>query len=347
MKWLPRGRAGRWRLGVLLAMLLFPLLAYTAWSPGDDVPDGRHDRGRNGIWLGHAWLGDDAWFKENNRESQLITHRGRPAIETLATRLRAHRITDLFPHVAPATLRGELPHVDEVQMEQFLDVFSREPERVLPWVGGVRDTHVFPQSQAWREAFIASLLHLLERHPRLAGIHLNAEPWPSGDPHMLVLLDELREALPPAKLLSIAAYPPPTWWHPHPEVHWDESYFRAVASRSDHLAVMMYDTGIVLQKPYRHLMSEWTREVLRWSVHDERSTPVLLGLPAYEDADVMYHNPRVENLWNGLLGIHAGLHTMAGPPPHYQGIAIYAEWTTDESEWRMLREGFLGVAERE
>jgi hypothetical protein len=179
------------------------------------------------------------------------------------------------------------------------------------------------------------VVDLLRRHPRLAGIHLNVEPWPDGHAGMLTLLEELRAAMPNGTLLSIAAYPPPTRWHPHPEVHWGEAYFQQVASRSDHLAVMMYDTSIRLRKPYVHLMAGWTEQVLDWS----GDTPVLLGLPAYEDEGVDYHHPRVENLATGLAGVHAGL-DRGELPDHYRGIAVYSHWTMDESEWQLLADRF-------
>lgn len=86
----------------------------------------------------------------------------------------------------------------------------------------------------------------------------------------------------PGRILSIAAYPPPTWWHPFPDVHWDESYFRQVASRCDQLAVMMYDAGQRIPKTYQKLMADWTVEVLNWS----ETRPVLLGVPTYDDAEV-------------------------------------------------------------
>src|SRR6185295_20422448 len=101
----------------------------------------------------------------------------------------------------------------------------------------------------------------------------------------LRLLDELHAALPKGKLLSIAAYPPPTRWHPYPDVHWDEVYFRQVSSHADQMVVMMYDTSLKVPKIYQSLMASWTREVLAWS----GEKPVLLGLPAYEDANVEYH----------------------------------------------------------
>ncbi|HUR44350.1 MAG TPA: hypothetical protein VMZ27_00645 [Candidatus Saccharimonadales bacterium] len=150
------------------------------------------------------------------------------------------------------------------------------------------------------------------------------------------MLEELRAALVPAKVLSVAAYPPPTRWHPYPDVHWDESYFREVSRRCDQMAVMMYDAGQRFPKTYQQLISNWTAEVLAWS----EGKGVLLGVPAYDDAGAGYHDPRVENLENALLGIHRGLHRQS-VPTNYQGVAIYSEWETSESEWGYLGGHFL------
>src|SRR5688572_20150738 len=182
---------------------------------------------------------------------------------------------------------------------------------------------------------------LLSRHPRLAGVHLNVEPLRSGDKDFLVLLEEIRGGLPPGKVLSLAAYPPPTQWHPFPDVHWEESYFREVARRCDHVAVMMYDAGQKFPKTYQRLMADWTVEVLEWS----EGKAVLLGVPTYDDAGVGYHDPKVENLENALLGIHRGLlrKSMAG---NYQGVAIYCDWETSDSEWAYFREHFQPARHR-
>jgi len=134
----------------------------------------------------------------------------------------------------------------------------------------------------------------------------------------------------------IAAYPPPTRWHPFEEVHWDEAYFRQVAARCDQLAVMMYDTALRVPKAYQKLMADWTVEVLAWS----EGKPVLLGVPTYSDAGVGYHHPEVENLSNALAGIHRGLQRRA-LPKSYQGVAIYCHWETDAAEWDYFREHFL------
>jgi hypothetical protein len=208
-------------------------------------------------------------------------------------------------------------------------------------IGGPNGSSALIHKPQWRAAFIANVRQLIAEHPRLAGVQVNIEPLTSGDRNFLLLLEELRAALPPDTLLSVAAYPPPTWWHPFEDVHWEEEYFREVARRSDQLAVMMYDAAQRIPKTYQRLMADWTQEVLEWS----EGKSVLLGVPTYDDAGVEYHDPRVENITNALLGVHRGL-SRQSLPANYQGVAIYCEWETSEAEWRYFREYFLGQTAR-
>ena len=334
MRLLPTNRNARLRFALLLSLPTAALLAYLLWSPGQHLTDGRHDLATNGIWLSHAWLGDDGWFARQNRLDQTADYRDPAAINRLLFQLRQHHLVDLFPHLAPATSQGDLPPSDPAQVERFLDAATHE--RVLPWVGGVLDVHCRPDDPLWRETFVESVRQLLEQHPRLAGIHLNIEPWPTGHAGLLLLLDELDDMLPPSKMLSVAAYPPPTRWHPYPDVHWDRGYFSEVCRRADHVAVMMYDTSIRWKKPYIKLMTDWTTQILDAA----GDTPVLLGLPAYEDENVAYHHPDVETLDHALRGIHAGLARYPTLPPNYRGIAIYSHWTIDPGEWATLTSDF-------
>lgn len=318
-----------------MALVIAVPLSYLLWSPGKEVSDGRHDRGQNGIWLQHGWLGDDGWFVRNDRTSRLKEFRDANRIRAFADKLRDHGFTDVYPHLCPCDIDGDIAKVDPAQLERFLDAF--DGIRVIPWIGGVHGYHARPKDEGWRQAFVASAVGLIESHPRLAGVHVNIEPMPSGNQEYLALLSELKAALPVGTILSVAAYPPPTRWHPFPDVHWEEAYFRAVSDRADQLAPMMYDTSLRYSKLYQNLMAEWTTECLSWS----QGKPVLLGLPAYEDAGVEYHVPEVENLDNALLGIHAGLGRNAELPATYQGIAVYNDWEMDESDWATLRASFL------
>lgn len=327
-----------WRTLVpgLILVLLVPL-AYWAWTPGLDLLDGRHDRGQNGLWLAHGWLGADVWFTTNGKTNQFDRYRSPESLRLLAARLKQHHITDVFPHLCPVEVDGSLPAIDAQQTERFLDALPGV--RVLPWIGGPNGGNVRARDARWRAAFANAIRQLLAAHPRFAGVHLNVEPLTSGDGDFLKLLEDIRRALPAKAMLSIAAYPPPTRWQPVEDVHWDEAYFRQVAARCDQLAVMLYDTALRKPKLYERLMADWTVEVLAWSGGKE----VLLGLPAYEDKDVDYHRPEVENLATALRGVHRGL-SRQPLPAHYRGVAIYADWVTDEAEWSYFRDHFLKPA---
>ena len=316
-----------------IALLLVLLGGYAWWDPGIDVHDGRHDRGQNGIWLGHGWLGADEWFHDNNRLHQLAQFRDPARIRELTAKLRQNHITDLFPHLCPATHDGGIPRVDGAQVERFLD--ACDGLRVLPWIGGPLHSSADPADPAWRARFCAEAASLLKAHPRLGGLQVNIEPMPSGNADFLTLLTEMRAVIPSGKIISVAAYPPPTRWQPIPDVHWEQSYFREVARRVDQVVVMMYDTALTRPKLYTRLMADWTEEVLEWS----EGKLILLGVPTYDDAHTEYHRPEVENLNNALRGIHAGLRRQ-GVPSHYQGVAIYCEWETASEEWGVWRANF-------
>lgn len=317
--------------GLLLCALIAVGLSLRR-HPITHVKDGRYDLRRNAIWLGHGWLGADSWFQQYQKDETLF--RSDRRIESLHDRLTEHGIKYIYPHLCPCSPNGTLAPVDDVQTKRFLNILS--DINVIPWVGGVLGEHCFPDSPDWRKNFAASITDLLATHPRLTGIQLNIEPLPNGNVGFLLLLDELRAALPPGKIISIASYPPPTKWHPFPDIHWDEAYHREVALRVDQVASMMYDTALFSPEKYTELMEKWTREILLWS----QDTEVLLGVPVYDDTGVGYHDPATENLKYALSGIYRGLNSFDAMPTNYAGIALYCEWEMDDPEWNYLKREF-------
>lgn len=337
----PLWRRKGWRVafpGAALALLV--LLARALWSPGLEIRDGRHDLGRNAMWLQHGWIGADSWFSDNDREWKKPLFRSDAKVRELAKLCAQNNIRDLYPHLCPTQSDGSIMAVDDAQLERFLRNLPNN--RVLPWIGGPLDSDVTPDIDARKKRFIASAVALLKKHPRLAGVHLNVEPWPSGRADLLQFLEELKAALPPQKILSVAAYPPPSRLHPFPEIHWDEAYFKEVAQRCDQMVVMMYDTSLRDPKMFQWLYSQWTKGVLRWT--NGQKTEILFGLATYDDADSGYHHPRVENLDTSLRGLHRGLSSLKPLPPNYAGAAIYSEWETDAAEWKTWRQGFMRSA---
>ena len=309
-------------IAALAVILGVPALGYLIWQPGSDAP--LPDFADNAIWIGHGWLGDDAWFTRNGRDPAEFRREGK--ISALFQKLADHRIRTVYPHLCPARPDGKIAAYDDAQLERFLDLAEKYGIKVIPWTGGVLGDSARPDDENWRKKFIASVEELLKKHPRLAGVQINIEPLPSGDADLLRLLDELRPAV-NGKTLSVAAYPPPTRWHRFPDVHWRLAYINRITRHCDQLAVMMYDTAIPLEKFYIKLMTDWTQQLVG-AVHPT-GCELLLGIPAYEDAGVGYHHPRVENIDSALRGISA-----CDRKTGIGGIAIYCGWEMNETKWQ-------------
>ena len=325
MKLILLKRLGKSLLRIIAALaIVFGVLAggYWLWWPGSNAPLPRSSN--NAIWLGHGWMGDDGWFKRSNRN--VSDFRDVDKCTVLLQRLRDNGIATVYPHLCPAQFNGRIPPCDNEQVERFLDIAARYGIKVVPWIGGVLGESARPADERWRNNFVSSVDELLKTHPRLSGVQVNIEPMPSGNAEFLRLLEEMRTVT-RDRTLSVAAYPPPTRWHPVSDVHWDLSYIRQVTSRCDQLAVMMYDTAIPLEKFYIALVKRWARE-LSETVHST-GCELILGIPAYEDADVGYHHPKVENISSAMKGISA-----AKPDDRIRGIAIYCEWEMNESKWK-------------
>ena len=330
-------RDRRFWLGVFaVATPLF--IAHWRWQPGLKVRDGRDDLGRNALWIGHGWLGADSWFDADNRDEK-TRFRAPDNIGELARKCRDNGIRDVYPHLTPTLADGAMVEADDAQIERFLD--GTKSLRVMPWIGGRMGKHLAPSDAGKTARFVGSVGALMRRHPRLAGVHLNVEPWKSGDVAMLKLLEDLKSAIGPTKILSISGYPPQSEWYPL-RLAWSQSYYREVAARCDQIAVMLYDASLHDAKFYQWFVARWSRAVINWT--RDSSTEILLGVPTYGAAGPklgpLYHDPRVENLSNSLAGLHRAFSDGGSLPRNYAGAAIYCEWETDDSEWKTWRQEF-------
>ena len=312
-------------VSALTIILGIPVFCYWVWQPGsgEPLPEYRN----NAIWLGHGWLGADSWFIRNNRNKE--DFRSVEKISALFKKLSDNKISTIYPHLCPAQLNGKIAPYDSGQVERFLDIAEQYNIKVIPWIGGVYEESARPADEKWRKNFVASVEELLQKHPRLAGIQINIEPWPSDNVGFLMLLDAIRPVT-KGKILSVAAYPPPTKWHQFPDVHWPLVYIKRLTNHCDQLAVMMYDTAIPLEKFYIKLMTDWTKQLT--TAARSSTCELLLGIPAYDDAGVGYHHPQVENISSALQGISASPRKKEA-----NGIAIYCEWEMDENKWSVWR----------
>ena len=314
------------RITAALAVIFgVPAVGYLLWRPGSDAP--LPEFGNNAAWIGHGWLGDDGWFQRSRRRKD--DFRRRENIVKLFRRLADNKISLVYPHLCPARFDGRIAPCDDEQTERLLDLAEPYGIKVIPWVGGILYETARPGDRKWKKNFLASIDDLFRKHPRLAGIQINIEPMPNGDREFLQLLEDLRPVT-EGRILSVAAYPPPTKWHQYPNVHWDSLYLGRVAERCDQMAVMMYDTAIPLEKFYTRLMTDWTKQLANATFR--RNCDLILGIPAYEDAGVGYHYASAENISSALRGISA-----ADRNESISGIALYCEWEMTEAKWREWR----------
>lgn len=319
-------RRMRRRLAAAAALLLASL-ASAAWlsrtPPGDERPH-PFNQDRNAVWLEHRWL-----------------ERAHPPEEMAAlfTRLRSHGVKYAFPHLIPFSSGGRLPLHSREQMRAFLLAARRTaPElKVLPWVGGLRvgyrRTRVGSVDLAdlgQRQRMLAECRGLIDEG--FDGVHVNIEPIDDGNLEFLSLLRALRGAIGPDHLLSVSAIKPGPFAVPvAPNFLWTLGYFARVAAPADQVVIMAYDTGLPAAGLYRRYVSYAAASVTRRLLREKARARLLIGVPTYDETGLM-HRAGVETPENAILGVVGGLRGLGGGGT-FEGIALYAEWTTDEREW--------------
>lgn len=321
---LPSGR--RARVVAILAGLLLAaagVLALLAYLPaGDDQPH-PFNQDRNAVWLEHRWL------ERPHSEAE---------ITALVRDLRARGVRYAFPHVIPFDRAGRLPAHDREQMRRFLAVARREAPglQVLPWVGGLR--------VGWRRQKAGSieLADLGQRQRIVAecrglidegfdGIHLNVEPVGDGNVEFLSLLRALRPAIGDATLSLSAIRPGPIALPGAPNFLWTPDYYARVGALADQVVVMAYDTALPTPALYARYVAWASRSASAALRDSSRHSRLLMGVPTYDETGLM-HRGGVETPEQALRGIVQGLRGV-GADGTFEGVALYAHWTTDEKEW--------------
>jgi spore germination protein YaaH len=173
------------------------------------------------------------------------------------------------------------------------------------------------------------------------GIHLDVEPVDDGNDDFLALLRALQPALGPGRVLSLSAIRPAPFAIPlAPNFVWSPAYYARVAAAADQIVIMAYDTALPTSALYRRYVAWSTSSVTAALTRSHARARVLLGVPTYDDTGLM-HRAAVENPENALLGVVAGLRGL-GAGGTFEGVALYAEWTTDAKDWAVYERVWRG-----
>jgi len=289
--------------------------------------------GENGLWIKHAWVG-------NEQDTEVI--------EDLALKLAKYDIKYVYVHTGPIDADGTIPEERYKFAQEFLQILTEKNPDIVPlaWLGQIRSEVDIDDPKI--RANIVETSKKLISETGYKGIHYDIEPIPHDDQSFLDLLQETRDAI-GESTISIAT----DEWQPslisdvasiilkqEIKSYWETTYFQAAAEIADQIVVMTYDTSLSDPEHYEWLVEQ--QVIYLSQLLAPYGKELLIGIPTYED-DKESFDPEVENMETGLIGIIAGLNNKRTTRDTFTGVAIYANWETDESEWDIYEKLWQGL----
>ena len=321
----------RW-VGCGVVLIILVSLAVWGWVPSSASGANCRLTG-NGAWISVDWTSLPV---DETKVAELAEH---------ATARDLHY---LFPYTTYVKSDGTFsPSYDHAA--EFVSRFRQHNQetRLLAWVGIPLENDRKLGIQGWvdlsdegeRQTIVAFVETLVDEAD-FDGVHLNVETVRDGDRSYLLLLEEVRDAIGPGRILSVAG----SYWLPKAlnelpfaeGFKWSGEYYGAVANQVDQIATMTYDSLMLHPVLYRLWLREQVRGIGRSLADSE--VELLIGISVSRER-TMTHRPNAENMQSGLVGTCAGFHS-AGCKAG--GIAVYAAWEAEEVDWRIWETWLAG-----
>ncbi len=294
-----------------------------------DLRDDARTRGRDAVWLGHAWVDG------RKSEADLIE---------LGKLLSGTGIKDLYVHTGPLEHDGSLPSALYPQGKWLIDTAHRllPGIRVQSWLGDL----VRPEMEGLdlddarvRHRVMDSAAQMLELG--FDGIHFDLEPVRSGSDGFVTMLAQTHDLTSKRqRLLSVSA----PVIDPLPGLHsvgsavadhgkwWSQSYFAEVARSVDQIAVMSYDTAMPTPALYGGYVAQQTELALQVT---PENVDLLMGLPAFHTDDIG-HRAAAETVSAAIRGVRLGSGREA-PGRESFGVALYVDFAATPRDWSEYR----------
>ncbi len=323
--------------GVVIAVILLAILGrLTGGSSRVTTPP-------NGLWLGTEWT----YGLDPNRK-----------VTDLVSRLRDHQIGTVYAWVS--WLKGDdknwggrkdgsnqFAEVEDSVKTFVRDFKSQYPESHLyGWisvpVGDINNGLSIKDADT--QTRIVDFSKHVVNDLGFDGLSLNIEPVWNNDQDFLALLKKVRDAVGDKVFISVAVPPD---WSPIgagipvpplivPGTVWDDKYKQSVGLVVDEMALMAYNSGLKNAADYSSWMAYQVKTYADAIAGlDSGAGPgveLMVGIPTY-DAEPPGHDPLVENVPSAVQGIKLGLQQAGDNARYVQGVALYADWETDEPEW--------------
>jgi len=321
-----------------IAIVLTLVLLWRTQQPIDVAPQRTFNTGTNAAWLGVEWVNE---------------HHESDEIAALGQDLARLDITDVYVFTTYLKASGEFNSTYSHAAEFVETIKTAQPGlNVYAWIGlPLAESQPRPGSaytvvlgDAATRGKIVALCRELVHVYGFDGVHLDPEPVMDGDPDLLTLLEELREAMRGEGSLSVATR---RIWPFSPRVplllagryFWSHAYYGQMAEYVDQVAVMVYDSALPLQGLYRKWVQHQVVSITQ--ALKGADVDVFIGVPTSEEK-TWTHWPRAENMTSGLEGIIAGLGDKRAEQAVFTGVAVYPYWETDPEEWATYQSLWLG-----
>jgi len=310
---------------IFISIGIFILFAFVIFKP---VNKNIILQGENGIWLTHRWVDNI------HTEEEIIR---------LCENLKNSNIKHLFLHIGPIDTFGKISELKYLYADSFLiQIRKTYPEiiSIQAWIGqiekkgrGILDI----EDSIIRNNIVLTIDQLQDYG--FDGVHIDIEPILDNDTSFLKLLDEININKKENFLLTVATPKIiPTNFFGFEKKFlsitglWSPKYYKIISQKTDFLVVMLYDTAIKNKYLYTLFISKEVSLLTRIL-----NKEVMFGIPSYDDKKNNF-NPEIENILSALNSINLGL--KYGNNETYMGFSIYADWTTDSSEWNDLEKYF-------
>jgi spore germination protein YaaH len=315
-----RKRLFRRIIGLVLVLIAIFTLDYHAYPYGSYTTSPSANHGENGLWLRYTW-----YFGQKTPSE----------MTSLADRLTQNQIRYAYFHVRYIQKDGTLKYRFPQQARALTSFLHQKAPgvKLLAYAYAAsakgEGPHVDLDQLAIRKRMSEEAAWLVNECG-FDGVQWDYEICSDGDPGFLKLLEDTRAALPKGALLSVAT----PVWYPFPlgRLGWSEDFFAQVARRCDQVAVMVYDSGFWTPRSYAWLAHQEAVHVTTAVARSKAPCRVLLGIPTYGHG-FPSHNPRAERIAIAIKGVREGMADPAAHPEVFAGVAPFADYTTDESEW--------------
>jgi hypothetical protein len=273
--------------------------------------------------------------------------------------LRQNGITYAYMFAGPYDTNGRLPEFafSQTAISSVRTIQRCYPDLILlPWVGGIINKTVFIDNQQWVSNAVQETARLLKTLD-VGGVHVNFEfftyPIPDelfpdlrGIEHYgedeIRFFQKLRSALPQAFVSAVVVSTAPQATHWKRKNTFDE--IRDLSKFVNQIAILCFDTSIKEQTAFKKSLKHQLEDIRQWKAMPMARTQFLIGIGTFINKKELwgFRDLSVESIQNTLKTLNE---LIAEPPQSstqlVDGLAIFAEWTTDEKEWKELRRLWL------